>query len=491
MVRRFIYLAGLGLGIAICASQLAAIAAFAQEQPTSPIQVSTNGGTPLLVDGVEPDKLPTGVAPGSTVCAPGPRVYKTEGDRWIFQQWSDHSTDKCITPTKPGAYRALYAHEVLVVLKSTAPGISRSMWVPYAEPIKLEVPAVIASGDDSRYRFDSWSDGETQFDRSNTIAPVKPTVLEVKWIREHRLQLDGPDNANLQGSGWYPDGTNLVLRAPDTLPGDADQARWKFSQWQTTSFPPAALQNPQSSTTAIGIQMPYTIKAVYQKQYLVSATSPLGTLKRDWFNEGDDVVLETPATTDIVADQERLVFKRWDGIDGVLSPKVTGKVDKPINVTAIYERQVMLKVNAPHGSAGDGWQKAGNVASVSVPSSYSEMFLLDSNFTGFGGYPAGQSAIQVLINEPTTVTALYRTQPNLGVLAVLLGLPLLAVIVYLMTTRGGWIKLRAWLERQMNRIRARRRSGAPAAEDQPLAVNAKVPDRNGTHLPLPVGEGQP
>ena len=39
-------------------------------------------------------------------------------------------------PTKPGAYRAIYAHEVLVVLKSTAPGVQRSMWVPFAEPVK-------------------------------------------------------------------------------------------------------------------------------------------------------------------------------------------------------------------------------------------------------------------------------------------------------------------------------------------------------------------
>jgi hypothetical protein len=450
--------------------------------------VSTNSGTPLLVDGIEPDKLPTGVAAGTTVCAPGPRVYKTEGDRWIFQQWSDHSTDKCITPTKPGTYRAIYAHEVLVVLKSTAPGIARSMWVPYGEPIKLEVPAVIPSGEETRYRFDSWSDGETQFDRTNTIAPVKPSVIEVKWTREHRLQLDGPESANLQGSGWYPDSTNLVLRAPETLPGESDQARLKFLQWESTSFPPAVLQNAQNPISAINIQMPYSIRAVYQKQYLVSATSPLGALKRDWVNEGQDVVLEAPTTADVVPDQERLVFKRWDGIDGMLAPKITGKVDKPIIVSATYERQFMLKVNAPHGSAGDGWQKAGNVVTVSVPSTFSEMFLLNSSFTGFGGYPAGQSSIQVVVSEPTTLTALYRTEPNLAVLALLLLLPLLAVVVYVVHRRDGSDWLRAGVERVRAQVRARRKRIRPATETTRLEVTAKLPTRNGTHLPLPIGD---
>jgi hypothetical protein len=472
----------------LCGFLLSAAVAAAQEQPLSPIQVSTNSGTPLLIDGIEPDKLPTGVVPGTTVCAPGPRVYKTEGDRWIFQQWSDGSGDNCITPTKAGAYRAIYAHEVLVVIKSAAPGIQRSMWVTYGAPIKLDVPAVVEDGANTRFRFDSWSDGERLFEPSNTIAPVKPTVLEVKWTREQHLQVDGPDTANLQGSGWYADGTNLVLRAQDTLPGETDQDRWKFAQWESTSFPPAVLQNAQSPTTAVSIQMPYSVRAVYQKQYLVSATSPLGTIKRDWINDGLDVVLETPPVVDVVPDMERLVFKRWDGIDGLLSPKITGKVDKPIIVTATYERQVMLKVNAPHGSAGDGWQKVGNVVTVSVPSSVSEMFLLNSSFTGFGGYPSGQSSIQVLVSEPTTLTALYRSEPNLVVLALLLGLPLLAVIVYVMYMRGGYGWLRARLERIRARVRARLRRTRPVADEAPLEFTAGLPERNGTHLPLPVGD---
>src|SRR5262249_23613344 len=185
-------------------------------------------------------------------------------------------------------------------------------------------------------------------------------------------------------------------------------------------------------------------------------------------------------------DQERLVFKRWDGMDGLLSPKITGKVDKPIIVNATYERQVMLKVNAPHGSAGDGWQKVGNVASVSVPSSVSQMFLLNSTFTNFGGYPAGQSSIQLVVNEPTTLTALYRTEPNLVVLVLLLGIPLLAVVVYLAITRDWPTRLTT----RVRRLRARRLPIVRINNQPTLPATEQLPGRNGIHTGLPVGEEQ-
>jgi len=193
---------------------------------------------------------------------------------------------------------------------------------------------------------------------------------------------------------------------------------------------------------AITVQMPYVVRANYDKQYLVAASSPVGTLKRDWINAGQEVVLEAPPVIDVVADQERLVFKRWDGMDGLLSPRISGKADRPLVVTAAYERQVMLKVNAPYGVTGDGWQKAGSVVSISVPSSVSQMVLFKASLLGIGGYPAGQSLLQVLLNEPTTLTALYRTEPELLVVLLLILLALAGGVFYLERRYGLVTSLR-------------------------------------------------
>jgi hypothetical protein len=97
---------------------------------------------------------------------------------------------------------------------------------------------------------------------------------------------------------------------------------------------------------------------------------------------------------------------------------------------------------------------------------------------GFGGYPAGQASIQVLVNEPTTLTALYRTEPNYLVLILVLLLPLLAVALYLGVTRGWFIDGRARLRERIRDVRARRK----------LLFWAELHGRNGTHLPVPAGE---
>ena len=469
---------------------LASTPVAAQQIDPNGIVISTSSGLPLLVDGIETEKVPANVSSGAKVCTPDLRMYKSEGERFIFKQWSTGSTDDCITPTAKGSYRAIYSHEVLLLIKSTAPGIQRSKWVTYGAPVEFRVPDSIPDGDGTRYRFQGWSDGETPFDLSNTIAPVKPTVLEVKWTREYFLQVDSPDNAAIKGTGWYADGSNVVLRAPDLLSGDTDQERWKFSEWQSTSFPTAVIQNAKTATTTFAMQAPYTVRAAYDKQYLVQASSPFGTLKRDWINSGQEVVLEAPPLLEVVPDQERLVFKRWDGMDGLLSPKISGKADRPINITAAYDRQVMLKVNSPQGATGDGWQKAGSVATVTAPGSVPQMLLLKASFLGFGGYPAGQSTIQVLVNEPTSLTALYRTEPDFVLIIVVLGIPLAAALIFIGYRRGWrWSTMRRGLRVRATAVADFAR--LPLRKDaEPTTPELSTPRNGVSHLPQPLSPHQ-
>src|SRR5260370_40641745 len=131
----------------------------------------------------------------------------------------------------------------------------------------------------------------------------------------------------------------------------------------------------------------------------------------------------------MIPDRGRLVFKRWDGVDNIQSPRFGGPVDRPVNVNAVYEREVMLKVDGQYGVSGDGWQKAGSVATISVPASQTSMFLLRSTFAGFSAHPSDQSSIQILMNEPQSLAALYRTEVDLQVLAVMLLVPFGAFVV--------------------------------------------------------------
>jgi len=476
------------VGLAVAFWALSLTSAAAQQIDPNGIVISTNSGTPLLVDGLESEKLPANASAGQTVCTPDQRMYKSEGERWIFKQWSTGETSDCIKPGSRGTYRAIYAHEVLLLLKSTAPGVQRSQWVAYGAPFELKVPEVVAESDGTRNRFAGWSDGESPFDVKNTIAPVKPMAIEVKWTREHYLQVEGTNNAEIRGTGWYADGQNVVLRAAETLPGESDQQRWKFSEWESTSFPAAVIQNPKNATVSFAMSGPYSVRANYVKQYLVQATSPFGTLKRDWINEGEEVVLEAPPLLDVVPEQERLVFKRWEGMDGLLSPKISGKADRPININAVYDRQLMLKVSAQHGATGDGWQKAGSVVTVTVPASVTQMFLLKSSFLGFGGYPAGQPTVQVLLNEPTTLAALYRTELDYPLVALVIEITIAVGVIVLGRYRGWrWSMLRRELKARVAAVSLRMRRRVPAP-DEPFAADQTI-YRNGVeHLPQPLGD---
>src|SRR5260370_30391489 len=102
----------------------------------------------------------------------------------------------------------------------------------------------------------------------------------------------------------------------------------------------------------------------------------------------------------MIPDRGRLVFKRWDGVDNIQSPRFGGPVDRPVNVNAVYEREVMLKVDGQYCVSGDGWQIALTVATISVPAAQTSMFLLRSTFAGFSAQPSVQSSIHILMTQP-------------------------------------------------------------------------------------------
>ncbi|MFA4837146.1 MAG: hypothetical protein WC749_13890 [Dehalococcoidia bacterium] len=413
------YLSLVALVLVLCAMLLGAAPALAADP--SAIIISTNAPLPLLVGGLETEKLPVSVPAGSAGA----------GDRWIFQGWSNGSNSQAITLYQPGVYKAVYAHEVLLHVKSAVAVLQKSQWVPYGSPAQVVVPEIVQEGDQVRYRFQQWSDGETPFLNTNAIAPLAPVILEVKWVKEYLITVKGPAGVAVPGSGWYADGASLVLQAPDTVPGQNNGVRLKFASWQSEGLPSLVIAASKAPVNTIKVDAPYTLTANYDKQFQVVATNPGGTRKRDWVKEGDELLLETPPTIDIIPEQERFVFKGWTGIDGLYSPKISGQVLAPVNLTAVYERQAMLTVTAPYGATGGGWYKEGSTATVSVPGSTEHKLVFKRQFEGFSGQKSGEPTIQVVVKEPTTVTAMYSTGINVGMLLLVVSLPLLAVLVYL------------------------------------------------------------
>jgi hypothetical protein len=421
----------LALAVGLCALLTGASPVSAEG---SGIVVTTNAPVSLIVNGLQVSSLPATVASGSTVSVPTTLYYVTEQERWVFQKWSHGPLDTSVMLTQNGVYQAVYQHEVLLQISSVVTSLQKSMWVTAGIPLNVEVPNVVQAGDNVRYRFASWNAGEQPYQASNTIAPVKPTVLEVNWVKEYLLTIDTPESIAIAGSGWYADGASVVLQAPDAVYDVQNTTkRLKFDSWESQGFPPLVVSSPNSPVISVKMDGTYKVKANYQTQYLVVANTPFGTLKRDWINEGDEVVLDALPVVEIIADQEQFIFKEWQGMSGLVSPKVSGVVNAPVELTAVYDHQYMVTVDAPFGSSGGGWYTAGSIATITVPSSAESAFSMKKRFMSFPGY-GKEPVIQVPVQAAMTITALYSAGADFGVLALIL-LLLLAILATIVLVR--------------------------------------------------------
>ena len=159
---------------------------------------------------------------------------------------------------------------------------------------------------------------------------------------------------------------------------------------------------------------------------------------RRWVKDGEAVVIDAPPIQETVSGQQRFVFRRWTGQEGLTSPRVTGVANQPLSLTAVYERQYMVSVEAPYGASGGGWHAAGSVATVSVPEEVGSKVIFKKSFNGFAGFAHDRSSIDFSVDRPMVLTAVYNTKVNAGILSLLLLIPLTAVILFF---ANRWIML--------------------------------------------------
>jgi len=408
------------------------------QQPPPVITIASNSPAPILVAGLPAEALPATVDPGTEVCIAKRELYVADGGRWVFQQWSHGPKTDCVTLTTPGRYRALYNEEFLLTVRSPVGNIGRAQWVLKGELVTLQAPETVSESNRGRYRFQQWSKGQTPFQTLNTTVILAATDVEAKWTKEYLLNVEGPSGVSVLGSGWYAEGASAVLLAPDIVPSATEGERSKFVRWETVGAPPLSVTNADKAITTVEVKAAYNVKAAYDKQFFVVATTPFGTLKREWMKDGAEIPLEALPLVETVPGKERFVFRRWDGQPGLISPKVTGTANGPVNLRAVYGREFMLTVTAPKGveASGTGWYAENGIASISAPPSIPSKFLLKRTFAGFPGQSGAASpTTQVPVREPLTLTATYNTTVDLKVLGLLVAIPIELALIYFLWRR--------------------------------------------------------
>ena len=437
----------ISLILAVLGILLAGLVPAAAADEEDEIRVSSTA--PLLINGVLTTTFPAVVAVGTTVAIVDEVYYTSAGERWSFQGWSNGIGTTSITVVNPGTYIANWSREILIQISSVVSSLNQSMWLPYNQVTSISVPNVVAVSNTTRYHFSGWSGGETPYQTVNSFAPFQPMTLKAEYVLEYYLTLVAPDGITIIGTGWYTNGSSLVVQAPPDVYDDTMTSRMHFNSWESIGYPVMVVPTPTSNVATFKIDGPYTIRANYDKQYLVEANSPFGKLKHEWITENSDVKLEAPAVLDILPDQERYVFLKWTGMEGLTSPTVSGVVTESVVLNAVYEHQYYLTVSSPANSSatgpaisssGSGWYKAGSAATVTVPLTSQTSLFLVSRFNDFTGYAKKDNSIQVLVNGFTVVTANYTNGLDLRVMGIIIGVAL--VIIFLFIWGFGRFRMR-------------------------------------------------
>lgn len=437
-------------------------------------RVTSNVSTSLIINGSLVGDLPSSVMRGSRVCIESEFRYTAGGERYRFERWvfepdastngnsiQEHSfgssqlSGECIQPTEPGTYAAEYRQEVLFQVNSEAKAYQQSRWVTKGQVVEVDVPEVVEVNGHSRYRFKDWSGGETPFMPANRIATFRPTVLEARWTPEYLVEIEGPKdgliyiegpegsvvksgNSTAEGvlvSGWYSAGASLVIRAIPHIYDDAGRSRLTFEAWEMIHGPAPSVKGKENPATVIIVKAPCRVLARYSESHLVEARNFQGLLLQAWVQEGEEIDLHAPALVDIISDEERYVFINWEGLDGVGVNDLQLAVDSALSLEAVYERQFMLNVKSPYGASGEGWYSEGSEALVMAPAEPQSMLFFKRQFDGFLGFGDGDSQVNnpvmtIEVDKPMTVTAVYRSEIDQMVLAILGGILAVGVLAY-------------------------------------------------------------
>ena len=397
------------------------------------VRVTSTAPYPLLIDGEE-TTLPAEANIGSQACIITNPGYLSETERLAFQRWSDGSDDLCITLDQPREFSAIYRQEFLLTIGSEVRDFRESRWVPRGAPTLLSVPELVDERPGVRFLFEEWTGGETRFSAQNRIVPNRPLTLEVRWSKEYFLELAGPENVRLVGQGWHKEGQNVVLKAPETAFSVGEDERLQFDDWEVISNPAIVIPNRQQAITSIKMDGTHTIQANYNVAFQVTVETPNGTIQKDWFDAGKEVPVDTPPIIEVTPGRERLNFKGWVGAE-VEGARGFVVVNGPLQVTADYDRQFFVNVEAKYGVTGDGWHNEGEIATIKVPESPSAVFFLNRSFSGFEGYTTEGPILELPVTGPANVAASYQTQVDVKFLILAILVIAIVGVVYFFTQR--------------------------------------------------------
>lgn len=234
----------------------------------------------------------------------------------------------------PMAIRALWHKEYKIVIdcgeaRCVEGSAQYTRWVKEGETLHVKLADIYQAGERVRFRLLDSPD--------INIAVREPLVIKPKYVKEFYVKFgykikteDGVVEAKILYGEWLPENNAVSIPAGKLMPPTSPKVRYELAGYEVDGSPAA----PQ-----VNVKGPHDIYAVWDKYYLVEVITPIGTAGGGgWYKAGSvaTISLSQSASGFLIYDR----FMMWVSDDGRVynQPTITLRVDQPITLTAVWEK---------------------------------------------------------------------------------------------------------------------------------------------------------
>lgn len=235
---------------------------------------------------------------------------------------------------------------------------------------------------------------------------------------------DGGAGVPTVGGGAYFPGTEVTISVDPVVEDQACTSRFTFVRWEGTGD---GSYSGTSATASVQMNEDITETIVWQKEFWLEVNTGTDLDEQSgWYDEGDVISLAVPSEL-TVGTGERRQFLSWTGEgDGSVSGNNTGIVvtmNGPVVQTVNWDTEYYLAIDSDHGSPqGEGWYSEGSQAQVSLTTPESgeqgiQYVLTSWTGEGDGAYNGSNASFTLMMNNPITETASWKTQYYLDIVS--------------------------------------------------------------------------
>jgi len=310
-------------------------------------------------------------------------------------------------------------------------------WAEGSEHI-ITILDVVKQTPNTRYKFDSWKDQNTDILRTITVGPDTSKFIAI-YKTQHFLKPISQYGTVL-GGGWQDQGSSVSFELEsDVIPDKKnDNIRYVFNSWDLGDY----LNSP---TNNIDVAEPIAVRANWDEQYKLDLKtnipdySPFGA---GWYDTGKQVALIAEESLVSPNSDVQYAFEKWVSkgpnpviIPNAHEPSTTIIMNEPYVIEAKYKKAYLVNVWTPYGTAvGSGFYPEGSTAEISMDGSeiivepnrvkkvFSDWNTYGARTVSFGSESEFEDAslvgvqnLLIMVYGPTNVTANWKTQYYLDV----------------------------------------------------------------------------